>query len=443
MGSLEKLLIEYNQSDYYGFHMPGHKRNEEFMGNSLPYGMDITEIEGFDDLHHSEEILLEAQKRAAKVFKAEESFYLINGSTSGNLAGIMAVTNPGDKVLIARNNHKSIYNGVYLRQLRPVFIYPELDRTHNIMGEISKDEVKCILMKEKDIKAIAIVSPTYDGVVSDVKGIAEVAHEFGIPLIVDEAHGAHFSMHEYFPKNANELGADIVVHSVHKTLPSLTQTGLLHVNGSIVDRDKVRRYLKIVQSSSPSYILMASIDACVNVIEEKREEIFSEYVVRLDKLRSHLNEMKKLRLVETENYDKSKIVISTKNRFSSKELYQVLLDKYHLQMEMCGADYVTAMTSVCDTQEGFNRLLEALLEIDSLSVVDEVEEDNNISIEMIKFPELQQADENQRDNQDVSEWFYYVYPPGIPFVVPGDIITVDVKAFIDKYENLGFKIHRG
>lgn len=441
MCSLIKELMNYSRSDYYGFHMPGHKRNIQTFGSYLPYAMDITEIEGFDDLHHAEEILLQAQKKASLVFKAEETHYLINGSTAGNLSAILSVTNVGDKVLVARNNHKSVYSALFLNHLNPIYIYPRIYENYGIMGEISSEDIEKCLQDDKDIKAIIIVSPTYDGVVSDVKSISTIAHDYGIPLIVDEAHGAHFGMHEYFPKNSNELGADLVVQSVHKTLPSLTQTGLLHVNGGIVDRQKLERYLKMFQSSSPSYVLMASIDNCVNLLHENGMELFKNYVYRLEKLRKNLGKLHCLKLIELKNLDRSKLLISTRLApISSRELYGLLLEEYHLQMEMCGPDYITAMTSVGDTQEGFKRLEDALLQIDTRMKENGLNEDI-ISADQgtVLLPHMEQAE----CLEEGSQWFYYLYPPGIPFIVPGEIITEEIKQWMKNQEDAGFTIQRG
>lgn len=450
MGNKVKLLdklVEYNKSDFYGFHMPGHKRNSELLDEEIPFGIDITEIEGFDDLHHCEGILLDVQKKAAKVFCAKESFYLINGSTAGNMAAIMSVAERGDKILIARNNHKSVYNAVFLKGLTPVYIYPQFDEVNGINGGISYEEVDEILKREKGIKAVVIVSPTYDGVVSDIKKLSEVVHSFGIPLIVDEAHGAHLGFHEYFPMNSNQLGADIVIHSVHKTLPSLTQTGLLHINGNMVDRSKVVRYLKMLQSSSPSYVLMASIDNCVTLIEEDGVSLFNKYVENLDRTRRNLEKLKWLKLVECEKFDRSKIVIvSGSNLIESKEIYGILLEKYHLQMEMCGVNYVTAMTSIADTEEGFLRLEEALLEIDQEIEVRECDNRKAYEKEISNYREIQLELphlELAKDGEEGSEWFYYLYPPGIPFVVPGEVMSEEIKMLMIEYEEKGFVIQRG
>ena len=260
MKTIYNYLEEYSESDFYGMHMPGHKRNQKMMENDLPYEIDITEIDEFDDLHHADGIIREAQERAARLYCADETHFLVNGSTVGILSAIMGVTDKQDQILVARNCHKSVYHAIYLNELKPVYVYPEYDEKTGLNGEVRVDDITLLLDKNPNIKAVMIVSPTYDGVVSDVKKIAEVAHVHKIPLIVDEAHGAHFGFHPYFPKNANENGADIVIHSVHKTLPSLTQTALLHINETSVNREKVRMYLHMLQSSSPSYVLMASID---------------------------------------------------------------------------------------------------------------------------------------------------------------------------------------
>ena len=365
MERLYDKLKAYSESDFYAFHMPGHKRNKALLGIELPYDLDITEIDGFDDLHHADGILEEEQERAARVFGAEESHFLVNGSTAGILSAVMGCTHRGDKILVARHCHKSIYHAIYMNGLVPRYVYPEFDISMHMNGEISKEDVVKALAAEPDIKAVVIVSPNYDGVVSDVKGIAEVAHSYRIPLIVDEAHGPHFGFHPAFPGRANDLGADVVINSLHKTLPSLTQTAILHINGKIVNRRRIKKYLDMLQSSSPSYIFMASLDACVDFVDGKCEEAFELYVERLQKFREELEPLQHLQILRTEHYDISKVVISTANaNITSPELADRLRKEYHLEMEMTGGTYVLAMTTVADTQEGLDRLKAALLEID-------------------------------------------------------------------------------
>ena len=341
MDYLYSRLKEYSESDYYPFHMPGHKRNAGLTDAVLPYLIDITEIEGFDDLHHAEGILKEAQGRAAVLYGADETHYLINGSTVGILSAVMGCTHKGARILMARNCHKSVYNAVYLNELRPVYVYPQLYRENELNGPITPEEIEQKLEINDAIDAVVITSPTYDGVVSDIKRIADIVHRKGIPLIVDEAHGAHFGFHPYFPDNANVLGADVVIHSLHKTLPALTQTALLHINGRITNRKRIRQYLDIFQSSSPSYVLMAGIDECIRMLQSRGQEVFQNYVEQLKWARDKLSKLEYLSLFEAEEYDRSKIVISVKRiylpdkedmfgnyrkTFTGKDLYENILN---------------------------------------------------------------------------------------------------------------------
>lgn len=456
---LYEKLSEYSQSDYYGFHMPGHKRNASAMGVGLPYGIDITEIDGFDDLHHADGILKEAQERAARIYGADETRFLVNGSTVGILSAILGSTEKGDRILVARHCHKSVYHAIYLNELRPVYLYPEFKEDIHLNTELSVSAVKTALMECPDIRAVVIVSPTYDGVVSDIEEIAAAVHEKGIPLIVDEAHGAHFGFHSYFPENALSKGADIVIHSVHKTLPSLTQTALLHIKGEIADRERIFRYLDMLQSSSPSYVLMASIDHCIHMLEERREELFVPYAERLANIREQLKTLSCLELLETEHYDRSKIVISTgKTGMTGKELSEILLSEYHLQMEMAAGTYVIAMTSVADTEEGFERLRDTLFEIDA-RLAGRTEE-RNFDI-LNRLPENEQvmsiaealkcADEQRRvggsqhvsvqqSEGAISAEYAYLYPPGSPLIVPGERISKKAVQLIEAYMDAGFSV---
>lgn len=469
MSGLYDRLTEYSASDYYGFHMPGHKRRAP-AGVSLPYGIDITEIEGFDDLHHADGILQEAQQLAARVYGAEETRYLVNGSTAGILSAVLGSTDKGDRILVARHCHKSIYHAIYLNELKPVYLYPEFSSGLQMNMDISVSAVRTALMECSDIRAVVIVSPTYDGVISDIRGIAREVHAYGIPLIVDEAHGAHLGFHPYFETNALAKGADVVIHSVHKTLPSLTQTALLHVQGKLADRRRIFRYLDMLQSSSPSYILMASIDECVHMLGEQGQELFEPYAERLEKLRKSLGNLKRLKLLETERYDKSKLVISVNGLgMTGKELYRILLERYHLQMEMAAGTYVIAMTSVYDTQEGFDRLQAALFELDA-----ELEEKNGaqsctggrkaagkdrmtvcgmagvpVNEQVMTCAEAIGSGDRESGTESLS-WeeavgrisaeYAYLYPPGSPLIVPGEQVSAETTGLLEQYQRAGFSI---
>lgn len=468
MEHLYDKLVKYSVSDYYGFHMPGHKRQQITGAEKLPYEIDITEIEGFDDLHHAEDLFINLQEYAAEVFHAEETHYLVNGSTVGLLSAVLGCTGYGDRILMARNCHKSVYNAVDLNGLIPEYVYPEFDETTDLNGEIRVEKIEQILEKDRGmnreagIKAVVITSPTYDGVVSDIERISEVVHKYGIPLIVDEAHGAHFGFHEYFPQNANVRGADIVIHSLHKTLPSLTQTALLHINGRYADRERIRNYLHMLQSSSPSYILMASIDECVRAMDERREEIMDTYVERLQHTRERLKQLKNIKLIETEHFDRSKIVLSVKNLKNTDgevlngKRFQEMLRSYHLEMEMASGSYVIAMTGPGDTQEGMDRLVQAVMEIDKNILCEELsgnDEDHtikNISYEMVPLEQAYSSFEAGRMEGESVKWneasgrisleYVYLYPPGIPMIVPGERITSTIVQKMVKYKEMGFSI---
>lgn len=454
MKTLYQRLKEYENSNYYGFHMPGHKRNQNIIKAEIPYGIDITEIDGFDDLHHADGIIKKAEERAAKLYHAEETHFLINGSTSGILSAVLGCTRKNGKILMSRNCHKSVYHAVFMNELYPVYIYPEFSDEIQLNGEIKADDIKRLLEEETDIEAVMIVSPSYDGVVSDVSKIAEIVHKKGIPLIVDEAHGAHFGMHPYFPDNANQKGADVVIHSTHKTLPALTQTALIHMNGKLADRERIRNYLHMVQSSSPSYVLMASIDECMEMLEQNGEELFYNYAERLEILRNNLKGLKHLKILETEHFDRSKIVISARNTdISGKKLYDILREQYHIQLEMAAGTYALAMTSLGDTDEGMVWLCEALYNIDA-ALTEQREGDSQPALPRTeRIYTSSEVDSFLRENPEdkqylpwneaegrISAEYAYLYPPGCPLIVPGEKMTKEIIQVLVWYQKLGFSI---
>lgn len=463
---LEKLK-QYGSSDYYPLHMPGHKRHISHFGD--PFAIDITEIDGFDNLHHAQGILLEAQKRAAQLYGAEESFYLVNGSTCGILAAVSAATQRGDTVLMARNCHKAVYHAVFLNGLHAEYLYPEADMERGINGSILPEQVRRTLegQEAQRISAVVITSPTYDGVVSDIRRIAAEVHRAGAVLIVDEAHGAHFPMHEYFPETSLACGADLVINSLHKTMPALTQSALLHVQGSRIDRERLRQYLGIYQTSSPSYVLMAAMDRCVGLMQDRGEELFAVFTERLEKMRLELGKMKRLYLVtgkESElsafDYDRSKVLISTERCvYSGRELAEILRDEYHLEVEMDAPEYVTAIMTVSDTQEGFDRLTRALLEVDrelteTPKTMRKIKQQGHRWIKTLRsLPKNKEVMtiEAAANSEAHAVWlresagcisaeFVYLYPPGIPLLVPGEQITQELLEEFSYYRKCGFEL---
>lgn len=458
MMNLYERLIQYKDAGYYPMHMPGHKRNTELCNFLNPYAIDITEIDGFDNLHQAEEILAEGMKRCENLYGSEHTHYLVGGSSCGILAGISACTKKGDKVLVARNSHKSVYNALYLKELIPVYIYPGVISEFNINGSISPLEVEEILRKDEEIKLVIITSPTYEGIVSDIKSIADIAHKYGVPLLVDEAHGAHFGFHEKFPVSGISLGADIVIHSIHKTLPSFTQSALIHINGGLADYSEIKRYLSIYQTTSPSYILMAGMEQCIDLLENRGMELFDNLSVELDKFYKDAQNLKNLSVLTGKDvvigggyaFDPSKIVITGNlTNLSGKDLYDLLLDRYKIQMEMVSTEYVLGMTSIADTGEGFFRLSEALREIDNSCKANtanrRIDYKNTIMAEVL-MPCHKAYDYDTEDiplsmsGERIAGEYLYLYPPGIPLLVPGERIQMPLLEQIIKYRAAGLSL---
>lgn len=367
MEHLFEELRKHSESDIYPYHMPGHKRRPFGMLPGELSRIDITEIDGFDNLHQPEGILDGLQREAAGLYGAEESFYLVNGSTCGILSAVSCALPEGGHILMARNCHRSAYHGIYLRGLRATYLYPPYLEEYGIYDALEPEEVRRALEREPDIGAVLVVSPTYEGRISDIRAIADIVHERGIPLIVDEAHGAHLGLADGFPKNSCQQGADLVIHSVHKTLPALTQTALLHVNGQRIDRGLLRRFLRIYQSSSPSYLLMAGIDNALRYVGLQGQEAFGAFRQRFEAMLDRLRGCRHLRfLMDTgDRQDTGKLLIATKQSgLTGKQLYDILLGRYHLQPEMAYTGFVLAMFTVNDGEEAYRRMTEALLAID-------------------------------------------------------------------------------
>ena len=287
-------LEEYSKAGYVPMHMPGGKRNSEFASTSA---LDITEIDGFDNMHNAEGIIKNASERAARLYGADKTLMLVNGSTAGILSAVCGATRRKGKIIVARNCHVSVYNALIMAQLEPVYVIPEVDQETGIYRGLTLEQIRKCVEANADAQAVIITSPTYEGIVSEVREIAGYLYEKRIPLIVDEAHGAHFKFSGEFPESAVEAGADLVINSIHKTLPALTQTALLHISGNYVDYDKVERFWNIYQTTSPSYILMASIDRCMGIIEEQGNYIFKEYIKKLKNIRENISKLNNITLL--------------------------------------------------------------------------------------------------------------------------------------------------
>lgn len=436
---LRERLRTYGTGNTYPFHMPGHKRQKQ-RDSLFPYDLDITEIDGFDNLHHAEGILAEAMERAAKLWSSRKSFFLVNGSSSGLLAGIRALTKRGDKVLMARGCHRAVYHAIELCGLCPVYMHAEWVEEMQISGSIQPETVEKHLQENPDCKLVILTSPTYEGVVSDIASISEIAHRYGAYLLVDEAHGAHLGFCERFPDTAVHLGADVVVQSLHKTLPCPTQTAILHVCTEQVDVTEVGRQLSVFQTSSPSYVFMAEMDGCVSLLEQERESLFAAYEKRLASFYEQMEKLEYIRLCQPENsslvfgHDKGKLLFFTGNcNLSGVELSDILRERYELELEMSQPLHVLAMTSIFDTDEGMERLAKAMLEIDkeAMSAQQPLAKGQMVLPQMVcGMEEALQGETTEVTLQDslgkIAADFLWAYPPGIPLVAPGERISEEV-----------------
>jgi len=487
-------LKEYGKSDFYAFHMPGHKRQEE-LGITLfpnPFSVDITEIDGFDNLHHPEGILKESMERAAAVYGADRTYYLVNGSTCGILAAISSAVSDGKKLLMARNSHKSAYHAAMLNRMETEYIYPEIIEESGIQGGIEPGELRRILEADKEnrIGAVFLTSPTYEGIVSDIKNLAEIVHERGIPLIVDEAHGAHFAFYEgegenrqtgrLFPRSALQCGADLVIQSIHKTLPSLTQTAVLHLKEGIADRERLEFYLRIYQSSSPSYVMMASIDNCIEYMAGEGRKRLEQLGRRLEHWMEDAKQWSCLRVLDDHvleengafDRDISKLVVgispqAEKAWINGTALAEAVRRRFHLEPEMCCDRYVLYMTSLMDSEESLFKLSAALTQIDKeiagALCMGRNEGTEGISEETEKHSGEQGTLTWTRDvprrismaeavNKKgrrirledacgcISRGFLTVYPPGVPAVVPGEMISQETAELLLKNAGLGLTV---
>ena len=452
--NLREKLLNYGKGKAYPFHMPGHKRNRDFCSNLFPYEIDITEIAEFDNLHHAEGILKDAMEKASALWGSKESFFLINGSSGGLLAAIRAVTQFGDGVLLSRGCHRAVYHGIELCGLHARYCLPPLLQDIPILGSFSPQTVRQELESFPECRLVILTSPTYEGVVSDIRQIAQIVHAAGCLLLVDEAHGAHLGFSDGFPDTAVHLGADLVIQSLHKTLPSPTQTAILHICSDRVDRDEMRRQLSVFQSSSPSYVFLAEIDACVSLLQRQGKMLFDAYERRLDWLEEKLSSMQRFshylpkKGEQVFDFDRGKVLLFTGNtNQSGVTLLQTLREKYDLELEMAQPAYALAMTSILDTDEGMRRLAEAMQELDAQAK----------SGTMIRHTALFRLPETVLDSAAALQcpWeritlaasrdriaadYMWAYPPGIPLIVPGERISSEFLQEVQMLQQTGVNV---
>lgn len=420
-----KLQDKLTQLDKYPFHMPGHKRNGKF--NIIGSEIDITEIEGFDNLHNPTGVIADIEKDLENIYKAKKSFISVNGSSIGMLVAIHSVCNNGDKIIVARNCHKSVYNACLLLNLQIVYIEPEFDMSNGYYTRVEQGTLNTALNANPDAKAVIITSPTYEGYISKVC--------CDIPLIIDAAHGAHLGI-SYFPEYPK---GDIVVSSLHKTLPALTQTAVINVyNKALIG--KVKRYNDIFQTTSPSYVLMNSIAKCCDYVLNNRAS-FGSFYQKLCDLR--LIELEHLKIKYTD--DISKLIISTENAdIDGVELANTLRNRFNIEPEMISSNYILLMATIGDEDIALSRLGDALMDIDATlspkfsKPIRKPPTKNGIF--KIEYDEQAQETTLLESVGKTANEFVYAYPPDIPVIIPNEQITYEAIEYITNSLEKGINI---
>ncbi len=437
-------------------HMPGHKRNTELSGNGgylqkLCADIDITEIDGFDNLNSPCGIIEQSQKNAAGLWGSAKTYYIVNGSTSGLLSALFACTVNCKKILVSRNCHKAVYNAVRIFELEPVFMMPETDTFTGACGSISPGTVEHALSENPDIKTVIITSPTYEGIISNIKKIAEIVHRYGAVLIVDEAHGAHLGLYGVFAENALMCGADIIIESLHKTLPSLTGTAVAHISKNLKDKtvaEEFERALTMFSTSSPSYLLISSIDSCVALMNSDGKKILNKWAENLRWFYSMSQNLKNLKIIDpykNSDRDPSKIIITG---MRGGRLADILRSEYRIEVEMAAPYYVLAMTGAGDTHETLSKLYCALEKIDNglhgcdLPKTFPFPQIPERKITVNKAYKYKAVKINATDAYGkISSEYIWSYPPGIPVIVPGEKVSQSISEYISFCQKAGIPLY--
>ncbi|CAA0842187.1 Unknown protein [Striga hermonthica] len=447
------------------FHFPGHNRGQAAPSSltSLigrrPFMHDLPELPELDNLFSPEGPILEAQKQAADLFGASETWFLVGGSTCGIQAAIMAACSPGDTLVLPRNCHISAISAMVLSGVTPKYILPEYDPLWDIAGGITLsqvDEAIDELQKEnRKPAAVLIVSPSYHGICSDIAAISKLCHDKKIPVIVDEAHGAHFGFHPCLPTSALAQGADIVIQSTHKVLSSLTQSSMLHLSSKLVDREKICRSLQMLQSSSPSYLLLASLDAATAQLSDNPETIFDKAIELALEAKSMISKIPKISLFDITNFpkfrdmDPFRVTVGVQDLgLSGFEADDILFKDFKVISELVGTRSITLTFNLGTKREHVSRLISGLEHLSATfgGLARKASDDTNIvffnDINMVLSPRDAFFARKRKVGLDeclgkICGELICPYPPGIPVLVPGEAITESALGYLLCVKRMG------
>lgn len=453
--------MNYVHNSTIPFHVPGHKKGigipdefKNFIGENA-FKIDVTVFKSVDSLHNPVSSIREAEELVADAYNAEHSFFCINGTTIAIQAMVMSAVSEGDKILIPRNVHKSITAGIILSGAIPIYMEPDIDEFLSISHGISFDTIKKSLENNSDIKAVLIINPTYYGVSTDIKNISKLVHSYNIPLLVDEAHGPHLVFNDKLPICAMDAGADICAQSTHKITSALTQGSFLHVKSKFINPQKVRQILNMLHTTSPSYIILASLDCTRKQLALNGKNLIDKSIELSNYARAEINKIDSLYCFgeELKNgkgffaFDPTKLTINCRKLgITGYDLDNLLSTKYHIQLEMSDVYNGLAVGSHGDTIENINALIYALKDISKN--ISRSDSKNNFEI---KLPEIPKQIFNPRQAffankklvpldksvNKISGEFLLAYPPGIPIVCPGEIITQEIIDYVKHSKSIG------
>jgi len=442
------VLENCAHSSNAAFYTPGHKRGQGTPGilsdlfGAKVWRSDLPELPELDNLFAPQTAIKAAQDLAAEAFGADQTWFLVNGSTCGVIASILAVCEPGDKIILPRNVHQSAISGLILSGAVPVFVNPEYDADRQIAHSVTPQAVEEALRQHPDSKAVMIVYPTYYGVCGNVRAIADLAHQYDIPLLVDEAHGAHFAFHPDLPDSALSAGADLTVQSIHKTLSAMTQAAMLHCQGNRIEHDRVSKALQLVQSTSPSYLLLASLDAARQQMATQGAALMEQTLRLADQARSRINQIPKLSTLNPEQspgcwaFDRTRLTVTVSelgiDGFTADEILHQTLG---VTAELPSLQHLTFIISLGNTQADIDRLVQAfaILAKESRPVIPQFRQFECLTPQSLLTP--RQAFFAPSETLPIAQTVNRIsaelvcpYPPGIPVLLPGEQITEDAIA---------------
>lgn len=443
---LWQAMQNHRQQSRGNFHVPGHKQGQVFDAQAstafaplLSY--DLTEVGMLDDLHQADGAIEQAQHLAAEAFGSEKCHFLVGGTTAGNLASLLAVAERGKKILVQRSSHQSVFHGLFLAHAEGLIVAGEIDPRTGWERPLTGEQLEPILQRES-IGAVMVTSPSYFGVPQPIAALASLCHRFHIPLLVDEAHGAHFAFHPQLPPSALAQGADVVIQSTHKMLPAMTMASMLHIQGPRIDPQAIQRYLRIIQSSSPSYPLMASLDLARRLMATTGEERIEQSLQLLRMFRQRIDTetpWKELRF--TDHQDPFKITLRA-NGYRLDEYCQ----KRGIYPELATPNATLFACSIGTTEEELRRLEDCLKAAASLSQPafstrkhTPYELESHFSFRHLKPRSQLRIPLQQAKGFRSAEWVV-PYPPGIPYVLPGERWTATMQEECEQICRQGGKV---